>query len=80
MLATLAPAQWDTPSLCTGWTVRDVVNHMMAAVVNGTIHHQDTVDLAFKARPIHAAKRAQGFGLVASDVDWMHVATPAQRI
>jgi uncharacterized protein (TIGR03083 family) len=27
-LADLTPAQWDTPSLCPGWTVRDVVAHM----------------------------------------------------
>ncbi|WP_068177494.1 maleylpyruvate isomerase family mycothiol-dependent enzyme [Mycobacterium sp. UM_CSW] len=29
-LAELAPAQWDTPSLCAGWTVRDVVAHLSA--------------------------------------------------
>ena len=23
--------EWDTPSLCDGWTVRDVVAHMTAA-------------------------------------------------
>ena len=27
-LADLTPAQWDTPSLCPGWTVRDMVAHM----------------------------------------------------
>jgi uncharacterized protein (TIGR03083 family) len=27
---TLTPEQWDTPSLCDGWTVRDVVVHLMA--------------------------------------------------
>lgn len=26
----LTEAQWDTPSLCEGWTVRDVVAHMTA--------------------------------------------------
>jgi len=29
-LATLADADWDKPSLCTGWTVRDVVGHMIS--------------------------------------------------
>ncbi|WP_231989695.1 maleylpyruvate isomerase family mycothiol-dependent enzyme [Mycobacterium sp. 852002-51057_SCH5723018] len=29
-LADLTPAQWETPSLCTGWTVRDVVAHLSA--------------------------------------------------
>lgn len=27
-VAPLTDAQWDTPSLCEGWTVRDVVAHM----------------------------------------------------
>jgi uncharacterized protein (TIGR03083 family) len=29
-LADLTPAQWNTPSLCAGWTVRDVVAHLSA--------------------------------------------------
>ncbi len=29
-LAALKPAQWDTPSLCAQWTVRDVVAHLSA--------------------------------------------------
>lgn len=29
-LATLTPAQWDTESLCTGWTVKDVVAHVIS--------------------------------------------------
>lgn len=28
-LETLSPAQWDTPSLCDGWTVRDVAAHLV---------------------------------------------------
>lgn len=28
-LAGLAPSQWDAPSLCDGWRVRDVVGHML---------------------------------------------------
>lgn len=28
LLATLAPEQWEAPSLCDGWRVRDVVAHM----------------------------------------------------
>jgi len=32
----LPDAKWDTPSLCDGWTVRDVVAHMTAATkING---------------------------------------------
>ena len=28
LLDTLTPAQWATPSLCAGWTVRDVAAHL----------------------------------------------------
>ncbi|QYN33368.1 maleylpyruvate isomerase family mycothiol-dependent enzyme [Pseudonocardia sp. DSM 110487] len=29
-LAGLSPQQWDTPTLCAGWRVRDVVAHMIS--------------------------------------------------
>jgi uncharacterized protein (TIGR03083 family) len=29
-LATLSPEQWDAPSLCAGWRVRDVVAHVIS--------------------------------------------------
>jgi len=30
MLEPLVPDQWDEPSLCTEWRVRDVVGHMVS--------------------------------------------------
>lgn len=30
LLETLTPAQWDAPSLCEGWTVRDVAAHVVS--------------------------------------------------
>ncbi|WP_420751314.1 maleylpyruvate isomerase family mycothiol-dependent enzyme [Rhodococcus sp. O3] len=30
LLRSLTPEQWNAPSLCTGWTVRDVVAHMLS--------------------------------------------------
>ena len=30
MLADLTPRQWDAPTLCTGWRVRDVVAHLIS--------------------------------------------------
>jgi uncharacterized protein (TIGR03083 family) len=30
LLTDLAPHQWDVPTLCTGWRVRDVVAHMIS--------------------------------------------------
>ncbi len=29
-LATLTPQQWETPSICTGWSVKDVVAHLIS--------------------------------------------------
>lgn len=28
-LASLTPAQWDEPSLCEGWRIRDVAVHLL---------------------------------------------------
>src|SRR5947209_18013023 len=28
LLASASPAQWDTPSLCVGWRIREVVAHL----------------------------------------------------
>ncbi len=30
LLATLTPQQWEAPSLCEGWRIRDVVAHVMS--------------------------------------------------
>lgn len=35
-LETLSPQQWQEPSLCLGWTVRDVVAHMISYEEHGT--------------------------------------------
>lgn len=35
-LETLSPQQWEHPSLCQGWTVRDVVAHMISYEEHGT--------------------------------------------
>ncbi|GAA4909849.1 uncharacterized protein (TIGR03083 family) [Actinomycetospora succinea] len=34
-LATLTPAQWDAPTLCTKWNVRDLVAHVISYDVQG---------------------------------------------
>ena len=34
-LEALPDASWDTPSLCTGWSVRDVLAHMAATAKIG---------------------------------------------
>src|SRR4051812_17228473 len=32
-LAALTPEQWDAPSMCEGWSIRDVVAHMTASAM-----------------------------------------------
>ncbi len=36
VLETLDDAQWETPSLCSAWTVRDVVGHLVSFSESGT--------------------------------------------
>ncbi len=54
LLETLAPGQWQAPSLCEGWRVRDVVAHVMSfdgvsllgicrRVIRGRIVHANQV-------------------------------------
>src|SRR5829696_4861807 len=40
VLRELAPEEWDTPSLCAGWRVRDVAAHLIAGPQLGLV---DTV-------------------------------------
>ena len=35
MFATLTPEQWRTPSLCAGWTVREVAAHLLEPLETG---------------------------------------------
>ncbi|MCV7253131.1 maleylpyruvate isomerase family mycothiol-dependent enzyme [Mycobacterium hackensackense] len=37
LLESLTPQQWDAPSLCAGWTVRDVATHTIAYLGQGRI-------------------------------------------
>lgn len=37
LLETLAPDEWSTPSLCEGWTVRDVAAHLSLAATTSTL-------------------------------------------
>ncbi|SFS31003.1 maleylpyruvate isomerase family mycothiol-dependent enzyme [Saccharopolyspora flava] len=156
-LATLTRGQWEEPTLCAGWRVRDVVAHVisyddlswpgvlkravragfrpgaineglvaesrsrstgelldrlranlrptgpitvnggMIPLVDATIHHQDirrplgqpreipperlrvVLDLAMKAPPVGAKKRAAGLRLVATDLDWSRGDGPEVR-
>jgi uncharacterized protein (TIGR03083 family) len=47
LLAELTPAEWDTPSLCPGWTVRDVAGHL---AVQHRLRPRDVVRELARAR------------------------------
>ncbi|MEJ2863904.1 maleylpyruvate isomerase family mycothiol-dependent enzyme [Actinomycetospora flava] len=46
LLTTLTPEQWDAPSLCTKWRVRDVVAHVIGFDVQGMTGYVRTLVLA----------------------------------
>ena len=50
-LHTLTPEQWQTPSLCAGWTVKDVVAHMISYDHLGTL---GLIARFVKGRLVHA--------------------------
>jgi len=50
-LSTLEPQQWDTPSLCSGWSVKDVVAHMISYEELGTM---DLIKRFVKGRVVRA--------------------------
>lgn len=56
-LATLTPEQWNTPSLCAGWSVRDVAAHVISYDVQGMTGFVRTLVLAGLS-PERANRRA----------------------
>src|SRR3712207_1534921 len=46
LLDDLSPAEWATPSLCTGWLVRDVAGHLTQAHMG----YRDALVAAVRAR------------------------------
>ncbi len=65
-LRTLAPADWERPSLCDGWAVRDVVGHLLCVwktwqyglpIVVGLLRHGFRVNVWIER---DARKRAAG--------------------
>lgn len=55
-LRTLSEAQWDRPSLCDGWTVRDVVAH--------AVSYEEATPLAVASRFVRGGLRLSGANAV----------------
>jgi uncharacterized protein (TIGR03083 family) len=61
LLGTLDPADLDTPTRCTGWTVRDVAGHMVGQVtdvVNGRIEGLGTPEVTEREAKERAGRSA----------------------
>ena len=68
LLETLSDAQWDTPSLCEGWRVREVAAHL-------TLAHTGP------GRAVVEAVRARGsFDAMIRDTALRRAATPRQEL
>nr|WP_151525821.1 maleylpyruvate isomerase family mycothiol-dependent enzyme [Serinicoccus kebangsaanensis] len=67
-LAGLAPADWDRPSLCGEWTVREVVAHLTAAASVGRLRWLTSVLAARFDFDLHNRRRlAEHLGTGAAD-------------
>jgi len=69
---TLEPAQWDAPSLCEGWRVRDVIGHMtvgyttgLPAMVGKMARHGFSVPRASRVESVRLASRCSPGELLA---------------
>lgn len=67
LLAGLTPEQWRTPSLCAGWTVRDIAGHLVDALETKTgvvrmmlalIRYRGSLDRMVDARARRSARRS----------------------
>ena len=69
LLDSLSPAEWETPSLCTGWRVRDVAAHLSIAATMPT------------SEALGAAVRARGsFDRMIHDTAVTRAARPTRQI
>lgn len=62
-LETLSPAEWDTPSLCGGWTVRDVAAHLVenaSTTLPGMVRDMVLARLDFDRMNARGVARSRG--------------------
>jgi mycothiol maleylpyruvate isomerase-like protein len=81
-LTTLTAAQWATPSLCGGWSVRETAAHIVLGAEQTTPHFLGRMAAngfrfnTMMDRDARRKKRIDGLRLVATDVDWSHGTGP----
>ena len=71
LLEQLEPNEWDTPSLCDGWKVRDVVAHLTLAthetmrdMIVGIIRARGSFDRMMRDTATNRAKRFEPDALI----------------
>jgi uncharacterized protein (TIGR03083 family) len=66
LLRTLTNDEWDTPSLCTGWRVRDVVAHLLYDSMPVPRYFLGLVSAGFSPERMNARAVEQASGLETS--------------
>jgi uncharacterized protein (TIGR03083 family) len=78
LLATLTPEQWQTPTACAGWSVKDVVAHLLGGDLGNLSRRRDGLTEALAAYAPPGADFADGPTLAAAinrwNEDWVEAA------
>ncbi len=53
ILLKLAPSAWQTPTICPGWSVSDIVAHLLDTSLRRLSFHRDGMDMPVPDRPIN---------------------------
>ena len=73
LLATLTPQQWEHPSLCEGWRVREVVAHMTAPFHTAPLRMLGGILRAGLSYDRYAARAAWADTARLDDADLLHI-------
>lgn len=70
LLHALTPAEWQTPTVCTPWTVKDVTAHLLDGYVRRLSFQRDQLPLLSPEKPISSAQDLVQF-LDGLNADWV---------
>lgn len=70
LLAEISPAQWDAPTACAGWSVKDVVAHLLGGDLGNLSRRRDGLTTALAAYAPPRADFADGPTLAAALNRW----------
>jgi len=73
LLESLTPAQWQSPTVCRGWAVRDIAAHLLDVDVRPLSFSRDHLELPAPDPPIGSYTGLVGF-LNRLNADWVNAA------